>query len=27
MNCFAPLLDRGMRSRVFGKAAAQGVKK
>ncbi len=27
MNCFAPLLDRGMRSRVFGKVAAQGVKK
>ncbi len=27
MNCFAPLLDRGMRSRVFGKAAAKGVKK
>jgi electron transport complex protein RnfD len=27
MNCFAPLLDRGMRSRVFGKAEAQGVKK
>ncbi len=27
MNCFAPLLDRGMKSRVFGKAAAQGVKK
>jgi electron transport complex protein RnfD len=27
MNCFAPLLDRGMRSRVFGKAAAAGVKK
>jgi electron transport complex protein RnfD len=27
MNCFAPLLDRGMRSRVFGKAAVQGVKK
>jgi electron transport complex protein RnfD len=27
MNCFAPLLDRGMRSKVFGKAEAQGVKK
>lgn len=27
MNCFAPLLDRGMRSRVFGKATAAGVKK
>jgi len=27
MNCFAPLLDRGMRSRVFGKVVAQGVKK
>lgn len=27
MNCFAPLLDRGMRSRVFGKAEAKGVKK
>ena len=28
MNCFAPLLDRGMKSRVFGKAeAARGVKK
>jgi electron transport complex protein RnfD len=27
MNCFAPLLDRGMKSRVFGKAEAQGVKK
>lgn len=27
MNCFAPLLDRGMRSRVFGKMAAAGVKK
>ena len=27
MNCFAPLLDRGMRSSVFGKAAAAGVKK
>jgi electron transport complex protein RnfD len=27
MNCFAPLLDRGMRSRVFGKVKAQGVKK
>jgi len=28
MNCFAPLLDRGMRSRVFGKAAASpGVNK
>ena len=28
MNCFAPLLDRGMRSPVFGKAeAAKGVKK
>jgi len=27
MNCFAPLLDRGMRSRVFGKAEAMGVKK
>ena len=28
MNCFAPLLDRSMRSRVFGKAeAAKGVKK
>lgn len=27
MNCFAPLLDRGMRSRVFGKVVAKGVKK
>lgn len=27
MNCFAPLLDRGMRSRVFGRAEAKGVKK
>ena len=27
MNCFSPLLDRGMRSRVFGKAEAKGVKK
>ncbi len=27
MNCFAPLLDRGMRSRVFGKAEAKGVQK
>ena len=27
MNCFAPLLDRRMRSRVFGKAEAKGVKK
>lgn len=27
MNCFAPLLDRGMRSRVFGKIEARGVKK
>lgn len=27
MNCFAPLLDRGMRSRVFGRKEAQGVKK
>ncbi|MCK9419243.1 MAG: RnfABCDGE type electron transport complex subunit D [Nitrospirae bacterium] len=27
MNCFAPLLDRGMRSRVFGKVKAAGVKK
>lgn len=27
MNCFAPLLDRGMRSSVFGKVAAAGVKK
>lgn len=27
MNCFAPLLDRGMRSRVFGKAEARGVKR
>ncbi len=27
MNCFAPLLDRGMRSRVFGKVEAKGVKK
>ena len=27
MNCFAPLLDRGMRSPVFGKAEARGVKK
>jgi electron transport complex protein RnfD len=27
MNCFAPLLDRGMRSPVFGKAEAKGVKK
>ncbi len=27
MNCFAPLLDRGMRSKVFGKAEAKAVKK
>jgi electron transport complex protein RnfD len=27
MNCFAPLLDRSMRSKVFGKAEAKGVKK
>jgi electron transport complex protein RnfD len=27
MNAFAPLLDRGMRSPVFGKAEAKGVKK
>ncbi len=27
MNCFAPLLDRRMKSRVFGKAEAKGVKK
>jgi electron transport complex protein RnfD len=27
MNAFAPLLDRGMRSKVFGKAEAKGVKK
>ncbi len=27
MNCFAPLLDRNMRSKVFGKVAAKGVKK
>jgi Na+-translocating ferredoxin:NAD+ oxidoreductase subunit D len=27
MNCFAPLLDRGMRSPVFGKAEAKAVKK
>lgn len=27
MNCFAPLLDRGMRSPVFGKAEARGVKR
>ncbi len=27
MNCFSPLLDRGMRSKVFGKAEAKGVKK
>ncbi len=27
MNCFAPLLDRGMRSKVFGKIEAKGVKK
>lgn len=27
MNCFAPILDRRMRSRVFGKAEAKGVKK
>jgi electron transport complex protein RnfD len=27
MNCFSPLLDRGMRSRVFGRKEAQGVKK
>src|SRR3990172_5293668 len=27
MNCFAPLLDRGMKSRVFGKVAVAGVKK
>jgi electron transport complex protein RnfD len=27
MNSFAPLLDRGMRSRVFGKAEAKGVRK
>jgi Na+-translocating ferredoxin:NAD+ oxidoreductase subunit D len=26
MNCFAPLLDRGMKSRVFGKAEATGAK-
>jgi electron transport complex protein RnfD len=26
MNCFAPLLDRGMRSPVFGKAQANGAK-
>ena len=27
MNCFAPLLDRGMKSAVFGKAEIKGVKK
>ncbi len=27
MNCFAPMLDRRLRSRVFGKAEAKGVKK
>ncbi len=27
MNCFAPMLDRRMRSRVFGKVEAKGVKK
>ena len=27
MNAFAPLLDRGMKSRVFGRAEAKGVKK
>ncbi len=27
MNCFAPLLDRGMRSKVFGKVEAKGVRK
>lgn len=27
MNCFAPLLDRGMKSAVFGKTEAKGVKK
>ena len=27
MNCFAPLLDRAMKSRVFGKVEAKGVKK
>ncbi len=27
MNCFAPLLDRGMKSKVFGKIEAKGVKK
>ena len=27
MNCFAPILDRRMRSRVFGKVEARGVKK
>ncbi len=27
MNCFAPLLDRGMKSKVFGKVEAKGVKK
>ncbi len=27
MNCFAPILDRNMRSKVFGKAEAKGVKK
>jgi electron transport complex protein RnfD len=27
MNCFAPLLDRSMRSKVFGRAEAKGVKK
>ena len=27
MNCFAPILDRRMRSRVFGKVEAKGVKK
>lgn len=27
MNCFAPILDRRMRSRVFGKTEAKGVKK
>jgi len=27
MNCFSPLLDRGMRSRVFGKIKAKEIKK
>lgn len=27
MNCFSPLLDRGMKSRVFGRVEARGVKK